>query len=126
MMYPFQELIESRPEQTLLQNNASARFFNAKLVGTDWRVEDVSRFLSKASEDSRPSGTSYTWREVFDETDQAIQTISRFMEVHTQIHTFTEISKNSQTRIHLFQKQNYSLVFQNDHNESLCLKPRKT
>ncbi|KAI7811411.1 putative ATP-binding cassette sub-family A member 1 [Triplophysa rosa] len=66
--------------RTLLQNNASARFFNAKLVGTDWRVEDVSSFLSKASEDTRPSGTSYTWREVFDETDQAIQTISRFME----------------------------------------------
>lgn len=69
-------------EQTLLQNNASARFFNAKLVGTDWRVEDVSSFLSKATEDTRPPGTSYTWREVFNETDQAIQTISRFMEVH--------------------------------------------
>ncbi len=70
------------PEQTLLQNNASARFFNAKLSGTDWRVEDVSSFLSKASEDTRPRGSAYTWREVFNETDQAIQTISRFMEVH--------------------------------------------
>lgn len=66
--------------RTLLQNNASARFFNAKLIGTEWRVEDVSRFLSKSSEDTRPHGTAYTWREVFNETDQAIQTISRFME----------------------------------------------
>uniref|UniRef100_A0A8C2GMW4 P-type phospholipid transporter n=1 Tax=Cyprinus carpio TaxID=7962 RepID=A0A8C2GMW4_CYPCA len=66
--------------RTLLQNNASARFFNAKLSGTDWRVEDVSSFLSKSREDTRPHGSAYTWREVFDETDQAIQTISRFME----------------------------------------------
>uniref|UniRef100_A0A4W4EB89 P-type phospholipid transporter n=1 Tax=Electrophorus electricus TaxID=8005 RepID=A0A4W4EB89_ELEEL len=41
---------------------------------------DVIRFLSKSSEDARPPGTGYTWREVFNETDQAIQTISRFME----------------------------------------------
>uniref|UniRef100_A0A673J9Q2 P-type phospholipid transporter n=1 Tax=Sinocyclocheilus rhinocerous TaxID=307959 RepID=A0A673J9Q2_9TELE len=66
--------------RTLLQNNASSRFFNAKLSGTDWCVEDVSSFLSKASEDMRPHGSAYTWREVFNETDQAIQTISRFME----------------------------------------------
>ncbi|KAI2668143.1 Phospholipid-transporting ATPase ABCA1 [Labeo rohita] len=69
--------------RTLLQNNASARFFNAKLSGTDWHVEDVSSFLSKASEDTRPQGSAYTWREVFNETDQAIQTISRFMECVT-------------------------------------------
>ncbi|XP_059408851.1 phospholipid-transporting ATPase ABCA1a isoform X1 [Carassius carassius] len=66
--------------RTLLQNNASARFFNAKLSGTDWRVEDVSSFLSKSPEDTRPYESAYTWREVFNETDQAIQTISRFME----------------------------------------------
>uniref|UniRef100_A0A673I3E0 P-type phospholipid transporter n=1 Tax=Sinocyclocheilus rhinocerous TaxID=307959 RepID=A0A673I3E0_9TELE len=66
--------------RTLLQNNASARFFNAKLSGMNWRVEDVSSFLSKASEDTRPHGSAYTWREAFNETDQAIQTISRFME----------------------------------------------
>uniref|UniRef100_A0A671L8X3 ATP-binding cassette sub-family A member 1-like n=1 Tax=Sinocyclocheilus anshuiensis TaxID=1608454 RepID=A0A671L8X3_9TELE len=66
--------------RTLLQNNASARFFNAKLSGTNWSVEDVSSFLSKASEDTRPHGSAYTWREAFNETDQAIQTISRFME----------------------------------------------
>ncbi|TRY77727.1 hypothetical protein DNTS_029106 [Danionella cerebrum] len=66
--------------RTLLQNNASARFFNAKLSDTDWHVDDVSRFLSKASEDTRPHAKGYTWREVFNETDEAILTISRFME----------------------------------------------
>lgn len=67
--------------QTLLQNNASAAFFNAQLSGTEWRVSDVSDFLSKVSEDQRPPGSAYTWRDIFNETDQAIQTISRFMEV---------------------------------------------
>lgn len=67
--------------QTLLQNNASASFLNAQLSGTEWRVSDVSDFLSKASEDQRPRGSAYTWRDIFNETDQAIQTISRFMEV---------------------------------------------
>ncbi|TTR84633.1 ATP-binding cassette sub-family A member 1 [Bagarius yarrelli] len=66
--------------RTLLQNNASAQFFNAKLKGTDWHVEDVSQFLSKTAEDTRVAGTAYTWRDVFNETDQAILTISRFME----------------------------------------------
>uniref|UniRef100_A0A7N5ZRN0 P-type phospholipid transporter n=1 Tax=Anabas testudineus TaxID=64144 RepID=A0A7N5ZRN0_ANATE len=47
---------------------------------TDWKVSDVSAFLSKAAGDHRPTGSSYTWRDVFNETDQAIQTISRFME----------------------------------------------
>lgn len=67
--------------QTLLQNNASAAFFNAQLSETEWRVSDVFDFLSKASEDQRPAGSAHTWRDVFNETDQAIQTISRFMEV---------------------------------------------
>uniref|UniRef100_A0A8C7QFI5 P-type phospholipid transporter n=1 Tax=Oncorhynchus mykiss TaxID=8022 RepID=A0A8C7QFI5_ONCMY len=66
--------------RTLLQNNASARFFNDRLAGTEWKVEDVSRFLTKAAEDKRPAGSAYTWREVFGETDDAIKTISRFME----------------------------------------------
>ncbi|KAG7458914.1 hypothetical protein MATL_G00225660 [Megalops atlanticus] len=66
--------------RTLLQNNASARFLNAQLSSTSWRVEDISSFLSKASEDTRPQGSAVTWRDVFNETDQAIQTISRFME----------------------------------------------
>uniref|UniRef100_A0A667ZSA8 P-type phospholipid transporter n=1 Tax=Myripristis murdjan TaxID=586833 RepID=A0A667ZSA8_9TELE len=66
--------------RTLLQNNASAAFFNAQLSGTEWQVSDVSDFLSKASEDQRSAGSAYTWRDVFNETDQAIQTIARFME----------------------------------------------
>uniref|UniRef100_A0A668A4A9 P-type phospholipid transporter n=1 Tax=Myripristis murdjan TaxID=586833 RepID=A0A668A4A9_9TELE len=61
--------------RTLLQNNASAAFFNAQLSGTEWQVSDVSDFLSKASEDQRSAGSAYTWRDVFNETDQAIQTI---------------------------------------------------
>uniref|UniRef100_A0A8C6UGY2 ATP-binding cassette, sub-family A (ABC1), member 1A n=1 Tax=Neogobius melanostomus TaxID=47308 RepID=A0A8C6UGY2_9GOBI len=66
--------------QTLLQNNASASFFSSYLSDTEWNVSDVVRFLSKASESIQSAGAAYTWREVFNETDQAIQTISRFME----------------------------------------------
>ncbi|XP_010886853.2 phospholipid-transporting ATPase ABCA1 isoform X2 [Esox lucius] len=76
--------IESSEEmdlvRTLLQNNASASFFNDRLAGTEWKVEDVSLFLSKAAEDKRPAGSAYTWRDVINETDEAIKTISRFME----------------------------------------------
>lgn len=67
--------------QTMLQNNASAAFLNAQLSETEWRVSDVSAFLSKASKDPRRTSSPYTWRDVFNETDHAIQTISRFMEV---------------------------------------------
>ncbi|XP_033976695.1 phospholipid-transporting ATPase ABCA1-like isoform X1 [Trematomus bernacchii] len=66
--------------RTLLQNSASAAFLNNQLSGTEWRVSDLSAFLSKVSEDKRPAGSTYTWRNVFNETDQAILTISRFME----------------------------------------------
>lgn len=67
--------------QTMLQNNASAAFLNSQLSGTEWRVSDISQFLSKAAKDPRRPGSPYTWRDVFNETDHAIQTISRFMEV---------------------------------------------
>ncbi|XP_073677133.1 phospholipid-transporting ATPase ABCA1b isoform X1 [Garra rufa] len=66
--------------RTLLRNNATANFFSAQLAGTQWSVEDVISFLSKHSEDTRPHGTAFTWRDVFNETDQAIMSISRFME----------------------------------------------
>ncbi|XP_077103623.1 phospholipid-transporting ATPase ABCA1b isoform X2 [Siphateles boraxobius] len=66
--------------RTLLRNNATASFFNAQLAGTQWNVDDVFSFLSKHSEDTRPHGTAFTWRDVFNETDQAIMSISRFME----------------------------------------------
>uniref|UniRef100_A0A671NXP9 P-type phospholipid transporter n=1 Tax=Sinocyclocheilus anshuiensis TaxID=1608454 RepID=A0A671NXP9_9TELE len=66
--------------RTLLRNNATASFFSAQLAETQWSVEDVISFLSKHSEDTCPHGTSFTWRDIFNETDQAIMSISRFME----------------------------------------------
>uniref|UniRef100_A0A3Q3BQ74 P-type phospholipid transporter n=1 Tax=Kryptolebias marmoratus TaxID=37003 RepID=A0A3Q3BQ74_KRYMA len=66
--------------RSLLQSNVSAVFLNTQLSETDWTVSDVADFLSKASEDRRPAGSVYTWRDVFNETDRAIQTISQFME----------------------------------------------
>lgn len=67
--------------QMLLRNNVTAYFFRAQLNGTQWSVQDLSSFLTKHSEDTRPPGTAFTWRNVFNETDQAIMSISRFMEV---------------------------------------------
>ncbi|KAK3526537.1 hypothetical protein QTP70_030758 [Hemibagrus guttatus] len=64
----------------LLQNNVTAYFFSTQLSGTQWSVQDLSSFLTKHSEDTRPPGTAFTWRNVFNETDQAIMSISRFME----------------------------------------------
>ncbi|XP_049441657.1 phospholipid-transporting ATPase ABCA1b [Epinephelus fuscoguttatus] len=64
--------------RTLLKNNATASFFHAQLADTDWTVADISNFLSKKAGQAR-DGT-LTWREVFNETDQAIMSISRFME----------------------------------------------
>uniref|UniRef100_A0A3B4USY8 P-type phospholipid transporter n=1 Tax=Seriola dumerili TaxID=41447 RepID=A0A3B4USY8_SERDU len=66
--------------RTLLKNNVTATFFHAQLSDTDWTVADVSNFLSKKVDDPRPPGSTVTWREVFNETDQAIMSISRFME----------------------------------------------
>uniref|UniRef100_A0A7N6B5H3 ABC transporter domain-containing protein n=1 Tax=Anabas testudineus TaxID=64144 RepID=A0A7N6B5H3_ANATE len=66
--------------RTLLKNNITASFFHAQLSDTDWTVADVSNFLSKQVYHPRPPGGAITWREVFNETDQAIMSISRFME----------------------------------------------
>uniref|UniRef100_A0A3Q3W1K1 P-type phospholipid transporter n=1 Tax=Mola mola TaxID=94237 RepID=A0A3Q3W1K1_MOLML len=66
--------------QTLLKNNVTANLFHAQLTNTDWTVIDISNFLSKQADDNRPPGSILTWREVFNETDQAIMSISRFME----------------------------------------------
>ncbi|XP_055368383.1 phospholipid-transporting ATPase ABCA1b isoform X2 [Betta splendens] len=66
--------------RTLLKNNITARFLHAQLTKTDWTVADVSNFLSKQAEDLQPPGSDITWRDVFNETDQAIMSISRFME----------------------------------------------
>ncbi|XP_043970576.1 phospholipid-transporting ATPase ABCA1-like isoform X2 [Gambusia affinis] len=66
--------------RSLLQSNTSAAFLDAQLSETEWSVSDVADFLTKASEDRRPSGSAYTWRDAFNETDRAIKTISQFME----------------------------------------------
>ncbi|TDH07266.1 hypothetical protein EPR50_G00104130 [Perca flavescens] len=66
--------------RTLLRNNVTASFFRDQLSGTDWTVTEVSYFLSKQAPDPRGPGGAVTWREVFDETDQAIMSLSRFME----------------------------------------------
>ncbi|XP_076143257.1 phospholipid-transporting ATPase ABCA1b [Alosa pseudoharengus] len=66
--------------RSLLKNNVSAVFLRHHLVGTGWSVEDISSFLSRQSEDQRPPGSALTWRDIFNETDQAITSISRFME----------------------------------------------
>ncbi|XP_066471023.1 phospholipid-transporting ATPase ABCA1 [Tiliqua scincoides] len=64
--------------RTLLNNKD---IWNHKLEGSQWTVEDVSRFLAKNPEDIHPvNGAVYTWRDAFNETDYAIMTISRFME----------------------------------------------
>uniref|UniRef100_A0A8C0FT42 P-type phospholipid transporter n=1 Tax=Bubo bubo TaxID=30461 RepID=A0A8C0FT42_BUBBB len=48
---------------------------------SNWTVEDVARFLSNHPESFETSnGSVYTWMDAFNETDRAIQTISRFME----------------------------------------------
>ncbi|XP_051809988.1 LOW QUALITY PROTEIN: phospholipid-transporting ATPase ABCA1b [Acanthochromis polyacanthus] len=65
--------------RTLLKNNATASVFHSQLSNTGWTVADVSNFLSKKADD-RPASGALTWREVFNETDQAIMSISRFME----------------------------------------------
>ncbi|XP_062404777.1 phospholipid-transporting ATPase ABCA1-like [Sardina pilchardus] len=66
--------------RSLLKNNVSAVFLRHHLAGTDWSVEEISSFLSRQSEDQRPPGSALTWRDIFNETDQAITSISRFME----------------------------------------------
>uniref|UniRef100_A0A8B9NTA5 P-type phospholipid transporter n=1 Tax=Accipiter nisus TaxID=211598 RepID=A0A8B9NTA5_9AVES len=48
---------------------------------SNWTVEDVASFLSNHPEDfETANGSVYTWVDAFNETDRAIQTISRFME----------------------------------------------
>ncbi|XP_061580685.1 phospholipid-transporting ATPase ABCA1-like [Cololabis saira] len=86
------DFLESSPEmdlvRSLLRNNATAAFFRGRLAGTDWTVPDLEHFLSKNRRDQNPDrgprdqrgNRRVTWREVFNETDQAIMSISRFME----------------------------------------------
>ncbi|XP_051935677.1 phospholipid-transporting ATPase ABCA1b isoform X2 [Hippocampus zosterae] len=66
--------------RSLLKNNVTAAYFHAHLAATDWTVADVSNFLSRHADERRASGGALTWRDVFNETDQAVTGISRFME----------------------------------------------
>jgi len=77
--------MESNPEmdlvRTLLDSRSNDHFWEQQLDGLDWTAKDILAFLAKHPEDVQSAnGSVYTWREAFNETDQAIQTISRFME----------------------------------------------
>uniref|UniRef100_A0A8D2Q2M8 P-type phospholipid transporter n=1 Tax=Zosterops lateralis melanops TaxID=1220523 RepID=A0A8D2Q2M8_ZOSLA len=64
--------------RTLLKGKA---LWDLSLPASNWTVEDVARFLSNSPEDfETENGSVYTWVDAFNETDRAIQTISRFME----------------------------------------------
>ncbi|GAB0205031.1 phospholipid-transporting ATPase ABCA1 [Grus japonensis] len=64
--------------RTLLKGKA---FWDLHLPASNWTVEDLSHFLSNRPEDFETGNDSvYTWVDAFNETDRAIQTISRFME----------------------------------------------
>lgn len=78
--------------QSLLQSNISAAFLNTQLSEIEWSVSDVANFLSKASEQLKPAGSAYTWRDVFNETDRAIRTISQFMEVSVSLTCSGEVT----------------------------------
>nr|XP_045371217.1 phospholipid-transporting ATPase ABCA1 isoform X6 [Camelus bactrianus] len=77
--------MESSPEldlvRTLLDSRGNDHFWEQRLEGLDWTAKDIVAFLAKHPEDVQSTnGSVYTWREAFNETNQAIQTISRFME----------------------------------------------
>lgn len=68
--------------QTLLDSRGNDDFWEQRLEGLDWTAKDIVAFLAKHPEDVQSTnGSVYTWREAFNETNRAIQTISRFMEV---------------------------------------------
>lgn len=72
----------SLARQTLVNSRGNERFWEQRLAGLDWTPNDIMAFLAKHPEDvPSANGSVYTWREAFNETNQAIQTISRFMEV---------------------------------------------
>ncbi|XP_061489186.1 phospholipid-transporting ATPase ABCA1 isoform X2 [Rhineura floridana] len=64
--------------RTLLKNKL---LWKHHLMGSSWTIENVSLFLAKYPEDVHPvNGSTYTWRDAFNETDHAVLFISRFME----------------------------------------------
>ncbi|XP_027628464.1 ATP-binding cassette sub-family A member 1 isoform X1 [Tupaia chinensis] len=67
--------------RTLLDSRGNDHFWEQQLNGLDWTVQDIMAFLAKHPEDVQSvNGSVYTWREAFNETSQAVRTISRFME----------------------------------------------
>uniref|UniRef100_A0A8C0APG8 P-type phospholipid transporter n=1 Tax=Buteo japonicus TaxID=224669 RepID=A0A8C0APG8_9AVES len=69
--------MESSQEMDLIR----VTLWDLHLPASNWTVEDVASFLSNHPEDfETANGSVYTWVDAFNETDRAIQTISRFME----------------------------------------------
>ncbi|XP_074136153.1 phospholipid-transporting ATPase ABCA1 [Sminthopsis crassicaudata] len=67
--------------RTLLDNKINSNLWGHHLNGLNWTASDIAAFLAKYPEDVQiASGPVYTWREAFNETNRAIQTIARFME----------------------------------------------
>lgn len=68
--------------QTLLNSKGNGHFWEQQLSGSDWTAKDIMAFLAKHPEDVQSAnGSVYTWREAFNESNRAVQTIARFMEV---------------------------------------------
>ncbi|XP_075787467.1 phospholipid-transporting ATPase ABCA1 [Pelodiscus sinensis] len=74
--------MESSAEMDLIRSLLKSKdLWDAHLSGSNWTVQDVSLFLAKSPEDVQSvNGSAYTWKDAFNETDQAVLTISRFME----------------------------------------------
>uniref|UniRef100_A0AAX7UJX9 P-type phospholipid transporter n=1 Tax=Astatotilapia calliptera TaxID=8154 RepID=A0AAX7UJX9_ASTCA len=74
--------MENSEEMDMVRVSACRGIFlwHTSLSGTELRVSDIAAFLSKTSVNKKHAGSVYTWRDVFNETNHAIQTISRFME----------------------------------------------
>uniref|UniRef100_A0A4W3K1G7 ABC transporter domain-containing protein n=1 Tax=Callorhinchus milii TaxID=7868 RepID=A0A4W3K1G7_CALMI len=65
----------------LLTKPTTSTYLSYRLAGTSWTASDIYNFLVKYPEDAQYSnGSAYTWREAYNETDQAIQSLSRAME----------------------------------------------
>uniref|UniRef100_UPI00398F4B51 phospholipid-transporting ATPase ABCA1-like n=1 Tax=Pristiophorus japonicus TaxID=55135 RepID=UPI00398F4B51 len=67
--------------RSLLKKHITAKYLDSKLAGTSWTAADLSHFLAKYPEElHHPNRSTYTWREAYNETEQAIHTISLAME----------------------------------------------
>uniref|UniRef100_A0A8D0GXJ4 P-type phospholipid transporter n=1 Tax=Sphenodon punctatus TaxID=8508 RepID=A0A8D0GXJ4_SPHPU len=86
--------MESSQELELVRTLLKKKdLWNLHLQGSGWTVEDVSLFLTKNPEDVQPvNGSTYTWRNAFNETEHAVQTISRFMEASLNLEKLEPVS----------------------------------